>query len=82
MVLAYLVPGSFVNNNNNMQETLQPEYDWQNDKLKYREHQIGEMPSWIKTKKDALGPAVMLRLHTYKLMLILLVICRDMPTIL
>ena len=64
MVLADLVPGSSVNNNNNMQETQQPECDWQNDKLKYHDHQIGEMPSWIKTKKDTLGPAVMLRQHT------------------
>ena len=47
-----------------MQETQQPECDWQNDKLKYHDHQIGEMPSWIKTKKDTLGPAVMLRQHT------------------
>lgn len=47
-----------------MQETQQPECDWQNDKLKYHDHQIGEMLSWIKTKKDTLGPAVMLRQHT------------------
>ena len=64
MVLADLVPGSFVNSSNyNVQETIQTEWDWQNDKLKYCDHQIGEMPSWIKTKKDELGPAVMLQQH-------------------
>ena len=61
MVLADLVPG-YVVNNDKMQETFQPECDWQNVKMKYCPHQIGEMPSWIKTKKDA-GPAVMLQEH-------------------
>ena len=27
-------------------------YDWQNDKCKYPQHIIGEMPSWIKSKQD------------------------------
>ena len=63
MHLADLVPESFVNTDNTMHETLHPDYDWQNDKLKYADHQIGEMPSWIKTKKDTLGPTVVLQQH-------------------
>ena len=54
MDLADLIPGYFVNQDNITQQTSQPDYDWQNDKIKYANHLIQEMPSWIKTKKDTL----------------------------
>jgi len=53
MLLADLVPGSFVSNDIS-QQTLDSNYDWQNDKLKYLDSQIREMSSWIKTNKDKL----------------------------
>lgn len=27
-------------------------HEWQLDRLRYTEQQLGEMPSWIKTKKE------------------------------
>ena len=53
-----LIPGSFVNTT---EETLQPDcnnYNWQNDKCKYKHHIIGEMPSWVKSKKDTFSVAL------------------------
>lgn len=43
MVLAQLVPGSFVNEN---EATLQADcdYDWQSDNHNYADHLIGEIP--------------------------------------
>ena len=58
MHLADLIPGSFVNTT---EETLQPDcnnYNWQNDKCKYEHHIIGEMPSWVKSKKDTFSVAL------------------------
>ena len=52
MNLADLLPGSFVNTT---EQIPQPDYnscDWQNDKCKYPQHIIGEMPSWKKSKQD------------------------------
>ena len=50
MLLADLVPGLFVNG---YEATLQPDcnYDWQQDNHNYPEHLLGEIPSWIKSKK-------------------------------
>ena len=50
MLLAEFVPGSFVNR---YEATLQPDcnYDWQQDNHSYPEHLLGEIPSWIKSKK-------------------------------
>ncbi|XP_027036501.1 uncharacterized protein LOC113665051 [Pocillopora damicornis] len=50
--------GSFVNTT---EETLQPDcnnYNWQNNKCKYEHHIIGEMPSWVKSKKDTFSVAL------------------------
>ena len=55
MLLADLVPGSFVTIDGT-QQTLHSDYDWQNDKLKYEDSQIKEMPSWLKTNKQTLAP--------------------------
>ena len=58
MHLADLIPGSFVNTT---EETLQPDcnnYNWQNDKCKYEHHIIGEMSSWVKSKKDTFSVAL------------------------
>ena len=33
-------------------ETSAPSYDWHRSRLGYTEQQIGEMPTWIKTKKE------------------------------
>ena len=51
MLLADLVPGSFVSKDET-QQTLHSDCDWQNDKLKYQDSQIREMPSWLKTAND------------------------------
>jgi len=34
------------------EQTSQTEYDWHLDKLQYSEQQIGEMPAWIKIKRN------------------------------
>lgn len=44
MLLADLLPGSFVNNDGS-QQTPYSDYDWQNDKLKYLDSHIREMSS-------------------------------------
>ncbi len=51
MHLADLIPGLFVDNSS--QEGSQPDFVWQVDKNNYTEAEIGEMPSWIKTKKES-----------------------------
>ena len=51
MLLADLVPGRFVNEESISQQ-LQPDVNWENDNNKYADHEIKEMPSWIKTKQD------------------------------
>lgn len=38
-----------------MQQILHPDYEWHNDRLKYTDQQVHEMPSWIKTKKETLN---------------------------
>ena len=55
MVLADLIPESFVTNND-LEKSLTPPCDWQNDNFKYQDSQIKEMPSWIKKNKDVLNP--------------------------
>jgi len=58
MHLADLIPGSFVNTT---EETPYPDYnnyDWQNDKHKYADCIIGEITSWIKSKKDTFSVAL------------------------
>jgi len=52
MNLADLIPGSFVNTTEQIPQPDYNSYDWQNDKCKYPQHIIGEMPSWIKSKQD------------------------------
>lgn len=59
MLFGDLVPGSFVKTDES-QETLNFDYDWQNDKQKYQESQIREMSSYIKTKKDELTTDMMI----------------------
>lgn len=53
MLLADLARGSFVTNDK-PQQIVNSDYNWQNDRLKYQENQIGEMSSWIRTNKEAL----------------------------
>ena len=55
MILADLIPGSFVTNND-LDKSLTPLCDWQNDNFKYQDSQIKEMSSWIKKNKDVLNP--------------------------
>ena len=53
MHLADLVPGSFINEHTT-QDTPQSnynDYDRQNDKLKYPDRLLGEMPSWVNSTK-------------------------------
>ena len=52
MLLADLVPGSFVTNTES-QQTFHSDYDWQDGKLKYQESQVREKSSWIKPNRDA-----------------------------
>ena len=53
MLLADLMPGSFVTNEE-PQQIVNSDYNWQNDRLKYQKNQIREMSSWIRTNKEAL----------------------------
>ena len=55
MILADLIPGSFVTNND-LDKSLTPPCDRQNDNFKYQDSQIKEMSSWIKKNKDVLNP--------------------------
>ena len=57
MHLADIVPGSFINTT----EIPQPNcnnYDWHGDRLKYADCLIGEIPSWIKLKKNEFSIAI------------------------
>ena len=40
----------------NSDVTTLPSYNWQNDRLKFEESQIREMPSWITTNKKSFTP--------------------------
>ena len=55
MILADLIPGSFVTNNE-LDKSLTFPCDWQNDNFKYQHSQIKEMSSWIKKNKEVLNP--------------------------
>lgn len=52
VLLADLVPESVLTDNQSPQTDF-AHYNWQRDRLKYRESQIRGMSSWIKTNKDA-----------------------------
>lgn len=54
MNLAELIPGRFVNNDD-MQNSDDMIFDWQTDKRKYTIQEVGEMPSWIRTKQAELS---------------------------
>ena len=57
MHLADIVPGSFIKTT----EIPQPNcnnYDWHGDRLKYADCLIGEIPSWIKLKKNEFSIAI------------------------
>jgi hypothetical protein len=54
MHLAELIPGRFVNNDD-MQNSDDMISDWQTDKRKYTIQEVGEMPSWIRTKQAELS---------------------------
>jgi len=55
MLLADLVPGSFVTAEKS-QQIVNSGYNWQNDRLNHQESQIREMSSWLKTNKEVLTP--------------------------
>ena len=55
MLLADLVPGSFVTAEQS-QQIVNSGYNWQNDRLNYQESQIREMSSWLETNKEVLTP--------------------------
>ncbi len=59
MHLADLIPGSFVNTSEQTTQHDDSNYDWQNDKYNYRHQIIGEMPSWVKSKKDTFSLALL-----------------------
>ena len=73
MLLADLVPGSFVTAEQS-QQIINSGYNWQNDRLNYQECQIREMSSWLKTNKEVLTPRTVGQQ-------LLLVICRNVPMI-
>lgn len=55
MLLIELVPGS-LNAIDESHETLHTTYNWQNDRLKFKDSQIREMSSWLRTHNQAFTP--------------------------
>lgn len=58
MHLADIVPGSFINTTKEIPQPDCNSNDWHCDRRKYPDYLIGEIPSWIKLKKNAFSIAI------------------------